>query len=71
MRQLKPLASWMSISPRGPWLCLSQRILSANSAQQFLLDARIPCLVVSAADDPWIDAPYRSVVGERSELTPV
>ena len=45
----------------------------ANSARQFLLDARIPCLVVSAADDPWIDiAPYRSVAWEKNpRLTPV
>lgn len=45
----------------------------ANSARQFLLDARIPCLVVSAADDPWIDiAPYRSVAwGKNPRLTPV
>ena len=45
----------------------------ANSAQQFLPDARIPCLVVSAADDPWIDIePYRAVAWEKNpRLTPV
>lgn len=45
----------------------------ANSAQQFLPDARIPCLVVSAADDPWIDIePYRAVPWAKNpRLSPV
>ena len=45
----------------------------ANSAQQFLPDARIPCLVVSAADDPWIDIePYWAVPWAKNpRLSPV
>ena len=43
-----------------------------NSASRYVLDAKIPCLAITAADDPWIDAqPYRAVPWEKNAfLTP-
>ncbi len=44
----------------------------ANSAKRFVLDARVPCLVITAADDPWIDIrPYQAIAwGKNPLLTP-
>jgi len=44
-----------------------------NSARRFVLDARLPCLAVTAADDPWIDfRPYQATAWTKNPLlTPV
>lgn len=44
-----------------------------NSARRFVLDARLPCMVMIAADDPWIDVrAYQSVDWQKNSLlTPV
>ena len=40
-----------------------------NSAKRFVLDAKLPCLVIVAADDPWIDErPYRAVEWSKNPL---
>ena len=40
-----------------------------NSASRYVLDAKIPCLAITAADDPWIDAqPYRAIPWEKNAL---
>ena len=41
----------------------------ANSAKRFVLDAKLPCLAIVAADDPWIDdRPYRAVEWSKNPL---
>lgn len=44
-----------------------------NSAKEFIPDARLPCLVISSADDPWIDiGPYQAIKWHLNPLlTPV
>ena len=44
-----------------------------KSARRFVLDAKLPCLVITASDDPWIDVrPYNSVKWAKNPLlTPV
>lgn len=40
-----------------------------NSARFYVLDAKLPCLVISAADDPWIDIePYRATEWSKNPL---